>query len=121
MIELENNERNLISVNADMSDMGIDFLEFRAKMLEAFAGWGFCYSPRPLVMETIMTMTIDDANIDKAVNENWVDDFVQFAKDTNTGLMVSYVPNINAFDNAVSYEIQDGNIVGELRMGWTRV
>ena len=113
MITLEDNENNLLVLAADDRDFFMNRADFFAEFTSRFEKWGHI----SLVEEEsdhIFEIHVADANPIKAVHyDNWVQDFLDLSKDTETNFIVQFVPYVNAYNDMVSYIIEDGEIVSQ--------
>lgn len=121
MIELENNEGNLLIITADLSGTDIFPDVFHSSLQEKFDKWGHfkVETSTPVTNDEVVQITIEDANPAKAIHySDWILDFVDFAKETETNFIVSWIPYVNAGNDAISYSIEDGEIVGQAGFSW---
>jgi hypothetical protein len=121
MIELEDNEGNILIITTDLSGTDIFPDVFKSKLQEAFEKWGHfkVETSTPVTNDDVVQVTIENANPAKAIHySDWILDFVDFAKETEVNFIVSWIPYVNAGNDAVSYSIQDGEVIGTARFSW---
>jgi hypothetical protein len=112
MVISQNNEGNILSVTNHFNGTRQYNEDFISAFIERFGEWGtITLKNRSDGMEP--TVIINDANLDKSVNDDWVDDFKNFSRETKTIFTVYWAPFMGAFVNGFSYRIKNGTIVAK--------